>query len=208
MDLLILTPVEVEYKAVRSCFDHLQKVVKEGNIYETGHFQGKHHLYSIVIRQTGSKNEDISLATERGIRHFQPSMVFLLGICGGVKDVRLGDVVVATKAYGYESTKETDDGPVVRPESLPYDAELIEWARQLAREYNWQSARAVDPSVKVVFAPIASGNKVITSTSSSVYQLLKKFYNDTAAVEMEAIGFSKAAAHYPGIRVMNIRGGI
>ncbi len=206
MDLVILTPVEVEYNIIRESFRDLEVNFHQGTLYETGVYLGKYHTFKVALRQTGSKNDNIALATEKAIQHFQPPLILLVGICGGVKDVDLGDVVVATKAYGYESTKETIDGSAVRPDVLPFDAALIDWARHIARDGSWKQRLEEPITPKVVFAPIASGNKVIATTDSPVYRLLKHSYNDTGALEMEAIGFAKAVFSHSGIRAMNIRG--
>lgn len=198
MDIAILTPIEVEYLAVRKFLQHIREENAAGLIYEVGTFQGLHHPYSVVIRQSGSKVSDVALATEKIIQSFQPSLVLLVGIAGGIKDVSVGDVIVGTKAYGYESGKETKEGFDSRPDGLPYDLELIDKARAFARKNNYD--------YKVFFGPIASGDKVITSTDSPVYKILKKHFNDTLAVEMESIGFAKATLPYKHIRAMNIRG--
>ena len=207
MDIAILTPVEVEYKVVRQFLTGLRSKEIDGFEYELGHFSGNFHNYSIVIRQTGSKNEDISLATEKIIQNFKPSIILLVGIAGGVKDVVIGDVVVGLKAYGYESGKETPEGTVIRPDVIPYDFQLIEKARTIARNQAWQERISYSKKdIKVVFGPIASGNKVIASTESPIYKIIKKHFNDTTALEMEAIGFAKAVLPHRDIRTMNIRG--
>lgn len=198
MDIAILTPIEVEYLAVRKFLQDIRQINAEGSIYEEGTFQGLHHEYSVVIRQSGSKISDIALATEKIIHSFQPSFVLLVGIAGGVKDVSVGDVIVGTKAYGYESGKETPDGFVSRPDVLPYDLEMIDNARAFARNNNFE--------YKIFFGPIASGDKVISSTDSPVFKILKAHFNDTLAIEMESIGFAKAVLPYKHIRAMNIRG--
>lgn len=206
-DVAIISPIEVEYLAVRSYLNALEETIKEGSIYETGKFSGKHKDYQVVIRQTGSKNTDIALAIDRIIRCFNPAIVLLVGIAGGVKDVTIGDIVVATKAYGYDFGKAVGDYLATRPESIPYDTELIDQARSVTRQASWQQKVLHFKKVpKVVFGPIASGEKVIASTQSPEYALLKRNFNDTTALEMESIGFAKAAFPYKNIRIMNIRG--
>lgn len=206
MDIAILTPIEVEYLAVRKYLTNLREQKIDGIIYEVGNYPGTFHTFEIVIRQTGSKNTDIALATERLIKTFNPGIVLLVGIAGGVKDVAIGDIVIGTKAYGYESGKETDNGFVSRPEVIHYDTELIEQARSLIRRANWQQNWSDETSPpKIVFGPIASGDKVIASKESPIYKLLEKHYNDTIALEMESIGFVRALQPYKQIRSLNIR---
>ncbi len=206
MDIVFLTPISIEYQVISELLSNLSPRIIDKHVYETGSFRGKHHNYTIAIRETGSKLEDIALATEKSIQHLKPSFIFLLGIAGGVKDVAIGDIVVGTKAYGYEAGKESDDDFLARPESIGFDPDLIEYLRLIARRSNWAEGLNLSPSPKVFFGPIASGNKVIATSKGFVNSLLKKNFNDTIALEMEAIGFAKALARSPGVRALNIRG--
>ncbi len=209
MDVLLLTPTQKEYDIVRQYLIHPKSVSYLGEYYEIGEFAGLKHHYKIGIRETGPKIAPVALATQKAIQGFQPSLIILTGITGGVKDVTLGDVVVGTKAYGYESGKETSTGTVSRSSSLPYDKELIEFAKTIRRANNWKN-RVPDqflvPDSTVYFGPIASGDKVIASKDSPVYKTLQQSYNDTTSLEMEAIGLAEALQPYKNIRGMNIRG--
>lgn len=202
MKILLLTPIQVEYEEVRKYLmsSSLESKQREGINYEKGSFKGIHHEYELILRQTGSKNSDIALATERAIQEFNPEIVILTGIAGGVKDVAIGDVVVANKMYGYESGKETKDGFVARPEAIYCSTDLFDFCKVVDRSHQLQS------NATVFFGPIAGGDKVISSTESVVYESLKKHFNDTLAIEMEAIGFGKVMLHYPLIKFINIRG--
>lgn len=207
IDIAIISPIEVEYHAVRRYLGEMKEQTIEGSVYETGQFRGRNQTYEVVIRQTGSKNTDIALATDKIIRCFHPAVVLLVGIAGGVKDVSLGDIVVGTKAYGYESGKVVDGALLARPESIPYDTDLLEQARSLARQPSWQQTTLLWKKIpKIVFGPIASGDKVIASTQSPEYIFIKNNFNDTTALEMESIGFAKAAFPHKMVRIMNIRG--
>ncbi len=206
MDVVILSPLELEYAAVRRFLTDVKEEACNGITYEVGHFQGKHHCYRIAITETGPGNNTLALAAERAIQHFSPAVLLLVGIAGGVKDAQVGDVVVGTKAYGYESGKVTPEGLVSRPNTHYGDRELIAKAKTVKRERAWLQRLATTVNEPgVFFGPIASGEKVIASTTSPEYRFLKTHYNDTTAIEMEAYGFAKAAFGHPQVRALNIR---
>lgn len=207
MKVVILTPISVEYDAVRKHLPQLTEEIVSGNRYETALFKGKHHTLKIILHQTGSKNNAIGLATEKAVQAFEPQIVLLVGIAGGVKDVSIGDIVVGTKAYGYEAGKETADGFVTRPEVFNFSKDLISIAQSVHQKNTWQErCGQSNTPTKVVFGPIASGDKVIATTKAYIYPLLKKHFNDTVALEMEAIGFGQAMYHHQHILSLNIRG--
>ena len=71
---------------------------------------GKLYHLSTAHSVMAVKNVDMALATEKAIQAFKPQIALLIGIAGGVKDVGIGDLLIAKKAYGYESGKEDVDG--------------------------------------------------------------------------------------------------
>jgi len=209
MNIVILTPIKPEYQAVRKHLSNPQTITKENCNYEIGTFNGKHNSFQIIIRQTGPRNATMAIATEKAIQHFKPVVLLLVGIAGGVKDVKIGDVVVGTKAYGYAAGKETENGYVSRPNVLPYSHILLTLAERIDKEDAWQKRIQLNNVSSfqpiVYFAPIASDDKVIASTDSNSYKILKQYYNDTAALEMEAIGFAEAVMQHPTVQALNIR---
>lgn len=208
MKILLLTPLNLEYLAIRKHLinSSIKTVTKGSTKYEQGQFLGKFHTFQIILKQTGSKNTDIALIIEKAIQHFNPGIIILTGIAGGVKDVKIGDVVIANKLYSYESGKETAQGFVARPDAYNCSLDLIELAQEISLENTWQNRSIHAKDSLVHFGPIASGNKVIASTNSIIFERLKTYYNDTIALEMEAAGFGKAILHHPQIKFINIRG--
>ena len=208
MTALILTPLPLEYDAV---VKHLpgerETIYKGAAAYEVGSFVGKHHTYTVVVREPGMKNVDMALATEKAIQHFQPQIVLLIGIAGGVKDVKIGDVLIAKKAYGYESGKEDADGFKARPAVESFSAELLARAQALSRRDDWKQRTADGaPDAKVLIAPIAAGDKVVAGTNNPTFQRIKTHYNDTLGLEMEAIGFATALQGHRSVHGLAIRG--
>lgn len=207
--VVIFTALPVEYNAVRDHLENLEeKVHPQGTIYERGIFSSNDQEWDVGIAEIGQGNEQAALEVERAIQYFNPSIAFFVGVAGGVKDVQLGDVVVASKVYGYESGKAGENFDP-RPEAFTPDYKLVNRARAEARKDDWLlrlGALVPNSHPNVFVKPIAAGAKVLSSTRSEAYNLIKFFYGDTLAVEMEGYGFLRAAHANSHVCAMVIRG--
>jgi len=203
---VILTALEVEYQAVRSHLGEIQERTHLGTVYETGRFPAAAPIWRVSVAEIGPHNPGAASAAERALSYFKPSVILLVGIAGGLKDVAIGDVVCATKVYGYESGKETPDGFRPRPIVFNTSAALLSRARAEKRRWNREArALSVLTTFRVFDGPIAAGEKVVASSLSSTAILLRENYSDALAVEMEGVGFL-AAAHASQAACMVIRG--
>lgn len=206
---VILTALPVEYSAVRV---HLQSLREEihpqGTIYERGQFAENGQEWDVGIAEVGAGNAGAAVEAERALSHFQPDILFFVGIAGGIKDVRIGDVVAATKVHGYESGKVEESSFSTRPAAGESSYAVVQRAKSEARKDGWlqriESGAAVMP--RVLVAPIAAGEKVIASRDSELFQFMRRNYNDAIAVEMEGFGFLTAAFAYTKVEKIVIRG--
>jgi nucleoside phosphorylase len=205
---VILTAISVEYMAVRAYLTDLQEETHpQGTIYERGKFSANSQVWEVGIVEVGAGNTGAALEAERAIAYFKPSVVLFVGVAGGIKDVAIGDVVAATKVYGYESGKaKLEFEP--RPDVGLSTYNLIHRARAEAKKSDWlqrlTSSTTSAPSVLV--APIAAGEKVLASKRSSVFKFLQLNYGDAVAVEMEGRGLLQAAHANQQVSAIVIRG--
>jgi nucleoside phosphorylase len=205
---LILTAIPVEYTAVRAHLTDLhEEIHANGTIYERGTFSAGQQSWEVFITELGAGNDSAAVGAERAISYAKPDIVLFVGVAGGIKDVQLGDVVVATKVYGYEFGK-VDQGFKTRPSVFHPSFRMEQRAKAEAKKTDWlQWLQPLPESTpKVYIAPIAAGNKVIASTRAATYKLLRSHYNDTIAVEMEGHGFLQAVYTNPNIEALLIRG--
>lgn len=204
---VILTAILVEYMAVRGHLSNLEEETHpQGTIYERGNFTANGKVWEVVIGEIGAGNSAAAMEAERAISHFKPNVILFVGVAGGIKDVSLGDVVAATKVYGYESGKaKLKFEP--RPDVGLSTYNLIQRAKAEARKPDWLQ-RLTEPTTtpRVFVAPIAAGEKVVASTQSIVWKFLRSNYGDAVAVEMEGRGLLQAAHANQQVSALIVRG--
>ncbi len=205
---VVLTALGLEYKAVRA---HLRDVREEthlvGTVYERGFFGAKEEPWDVLIVETGAGTAAAAVEAERALTWFEPQVILFVGVAGGVKDVRLGDVVVSNMVYGYERGKDVEEGFLPRPDVHRATYALLQRAKADARKDEWKrrlpASTGGEPQVFV--GPIAAGEKVVAGQKTAVAQFLARQYSDSLAVEMEGIGFL-AAAYSQDVEALVVRG--
>ena len=208
---IILTAILVEYRAVRVHLTDLREETHpQGTVYERGKFAAANgKSWEVGIVRVGAGNSGAAVEAERALQYFNPSVIFFVGVAGGIKDVNIGDVVAATKVYGYESCKAVAKSKFeLRPDVGLSTYPLIQRAQAESNKSDWlkrlASPRNSTPNVLV--APIAAGEKVVASTQSSVFKFLQSSYGDAVAVEMEGRGLLQATHANHQVLALVIRG--
>jgi adenosylhomocysteine nucleosidase len=107
----VITIIAEEAAAVRVSLG-LEPVEVGGRGVDVGivHVHGKQ--VTVAATRTLAQGQESAMAAYNHLReHFHPAVIALTGIAGGIhRDVRLGDVVVATRVICYDLRKETPSG--------------------------------------------------------------------------------------------------
>lgn len=206
--VVVLTALNVEYRAVRSLLADLRvKRHTAGTIFEEGRLRDCQT--PVVIAVTGEGNLSAAVVAERANAEFRPRALLFAGVAGGLKDeLRLGDVVVASRIYGYHGGSVTDEGFSARPRSWEASHSLIQVSRYLDATGEWTGwlpARSSAGRPRVHFKPIAAGEIVLNSRDSPLAEQLRGSYNDAVAIEMESAGAAHAA-HLGSVPMLTVRG--
>lgn len=201
----VLTALPVEYKAVRRHLAELKEILHpKGTVYEIGMFGD----WQVLITETGQGNPNAAVETERAIASFSPDVLLFVGVAGGIKDVALGDVVVATKVYGYEFGKD-DKTFLSRPAFGQVSYSLEQRATAESKKTGW-TERVFDKEenfkADVYVKPIAAGEKVVSSTRSDTFKFLRSNCSDAIAVEMEGLGCLAASRANEEVKAIIVRG--
>jgi len=101
---VMLTALECEFTAVRACLKNVREETYRGTVFDVGEFAATAPAWQVAVAQTAAGNVPAAACTERAIARYRPQVALFVGVAGGVKDVQLGDVVAATKAYVRVST--------------------------------------------------------------------------------------------------------
>lgn len=205
---VILTALGLEFEAVRRHLSDPREVTHpSGTIYELGRFEAGSNQWEIAIAEIGAGNEGAAQHVERATAHFRPRVVLFVGVAGGIKDVKLGDVVASTKVYAYHAGKDAETFQP-RPEVAMPSHALEQRARSVARRGAWVQRLVPGPTAtpQAFVGPIAAGEVVVASVTGPVYRLLRSNYGDALTVEMEGHGFLAAVRAVRGVEALVVRG--
>jgi 8-oxo-dGTP diphosphatase len=205
--VVVLTALDLEYRAIRSKLSSPERRWHGGGtLFEVGRLSGTDR--SLAIVRTGPGNTASALIAERAIAMFQPEALLFVGVAGALTDdIDLGDVVVATKIYAFHGGKDHDDGFLARPQTWNAPHELEQLAGYLAQTTWWWQPTATSTAIPTVhLKPVAAGEVLFDSLSGSVIELIRRHYNDAAAVDMESGGAALAGHLNHSLPVLSIRG--
>ncbi|MFJ1991197.1 phosphorylase family protein [Streptomyces asiaticus] len=209
-DVVVLTALEVEYRAVRAHLEDPRPVQAErGAVFELGVFREGSGERRVAIHMTGPGNPGAGVSVERAAALFAPRAVLFVGVAGGVKDVALGDVVAADAVYDYETGKDTETGFLPRQKTYQSAYGLVQLARLVAAADEWQQrVRPGDdaPRPRAHVKPLAAGGRVVAHHRSDVGLRLAASAGDALAVDMEGFGFLAGAYANQQLDALVIRG--
>jgi len=192
IDIIIYTAIPEEFEAVTKHLSDKEDTFLEstGTFYQIGHYNN----FTIAVTQTEAGNVKAASEVERGINNFSPKYIFFVGVAGGLKDVKIGDVVVGTKVYSFEIGKEAE---VYKPrfEFGISSYALTQKAKALQNKNTWQEKIVSTKfnqnfdTPKVYIKPIAAGEKVVANRDSAPYKFLEAVrpYTNISALLLRGI---------------------
>ena len=205
---VILAALPVEFTAVCAHLTDLRQRTHKGTVYDIGDFSANGRTWEVLVVEVGAGNDGAAFEAERAISYLSPSVALFIGVAGGIKDAGMGDVVAATKVYGYESGKAKQKF-LPRPDVGESSYALEQRAKAIARTPDWHARIKGDmsaPPPQAFVGPIAAGEKVVASVRSDVFRFLKTNYGDALAVEMEGRGFLTATRANHPVLALVVRG--
>lgn len=212
--ILILTALEVERLAIEHHLKNISRVAHPatGTDYTKGSYCCNSGTLEVIVARTDQTNVNAAIETERAIAHFNPEYVIFAGVAGGLKDVKVGDIVVGRDVYGYERGKAEKNNFKPRPQFGASTYALERLAGQYAKSEDWK--QTTEKLLKPEFAPvirtytgtIASGEKVDASIDSDLHQFLKQNASHALAIEMEGLGFLEVCRMRPTVKTLLLRG--
>jgi len=212
--ILILTALEVERLAIEQHLKDIEIVVhpETSTDYTKGTYNCNGETLEVIVSRTDQTNINAAIETERAIAHFEPEYAFFAGVAGGLKDVKVGDIVIGRDVYGYERGKAEENNFKPRPQFGASSYELERLAGQFAKSDTWiqTKGRLLNPEFAPVISTytgtIASGEKVDASIDSDLHAYLKQNASHALAIEMEGLGFLEVCRMRPLVKTLLLRG--
>ena len=198
VDALVVTAIQLERRAVREHLCSLDVMPIGSVVLDVGQFVEQHLRLRVAILEVGPGNIDASVLTTITTVELQPAMTMMVGVAGALKDLALGDVVASSKVYWAEGGKSLESSVRPRPDSGLVSDRLVQAARRVAADDQWQ-ARVSERATQVrrpaaIVAPIVAGERVVASTKSGDAKRIREHFGDAVAVAMEDMGVARASA--------------
>ncbi len=148
---------------------------------------GKDTLSCLVAQPSEKGPHATQALTSDLLRTFQPELVLLVGVAGGLDErgVGEGDVIVARRVYNYEPGRLKEAGLEGRPEPYRCSARVVDLAQALSAD---GTLIDVLQGRKLHVKDYASGEKVVMDRASELRQRIMALAPDLFAFEMEGHG--------------------
>ena len=140
---------------------------------------------------------------------YYPKLIIMTGICGGIRNVKLGDVIIADRSWDWQSGKwlhtGTFDSAPDHKEACPELVALARGTEDLSLSF-WkdQSQRPEDPP-NILVGPMLSGSAVVEDPTK--HEIFIRQHRKAIAVDMECFGvyFSANMSVDPQPKVLCIK---
>jgi nucleoside phosphorylase len=213
LTIVILTAVEVEFKAVVNKLNNIKHVECFGRTGTEGIFMlsGGESISVIVIRAERG-NAASSSALLAAIIKYQPVACIFSGIAGSINsDLKIGDILVPNYVHDYRREKGGSEQKP-RPRGGPIQGRLKSNADIAARCKTWKRYLDNDhlktcKNINIVTEEaIASGEVLLAEDKSKTYEYIIEHFNDTRAVDMESAGFIFEKEYHRSLDFLIVRG--
>lgn len=216
LSFVVVTALPLEAEAMLAQLSKIEATtLATGTVVRTGLLVDSEREIAVSVVQSGPGNPRAAAMTVEVGLSLRPFALLFVGVAGSIKDAALGDVVAATKVYGYASGKAADEGKgrraratfLPRPDVGNSSHRIEQRARVEAATGRWVARCKLPPlgTPRAHVGPIAAGEVVVASRRSEIYRFLRKQYSDALAVEMEGRGFLEGA-HLQHAEAIVIRG--
>lgn len=204
----VITSSKDEFKSVSSQFDNLTEIPNEDDdsiIYYSGDLIFGTKKINIILPYPISMGIEASVSiTTKILTYYNPSYIFMVGICAGNKNVtKIGDIILAEKSINYNEIVEIEKEGKEINKKFMQSAESIK--KNLKSRLSLLSTEEVLDSIRKSYKYLEKVNYTLTChvglmvTGSSLLRSsqkisdLNKSYHNIKGMDMETHGFYFAA---------------
>lgn len=178
-----------------------EEAIGNGILFQRGTYDIAHTKISLICAHSTQMGLVAAAFMSRLlIEKFKPRVVVMTGICGGIGNVQLGDIIVAEKSWDWQSGKWLHDGSFeAAPDQKDASPDLVGLARgmsSVARDFygSFVGQRpATSPTIHV--GPMVSGSAVVENLE--LHDRFKLQHRKAIAVDMECYGIYFSAFMSP-----------
>lgn len=153
---------------------------------------GGHRIRVAAVQTLTRGTESAAIAYRGLVEQYNPAIVLLVGIAGGVAEkVEVGDVVLSDEIILYDARRESPDGTHRRGQAQAVAAPLGHRLNDFFVAQREQT-RSRGEDFRIHRGPIGSGNAVVTDVNSEIRRWLREFNEKVLAVETEAAGVAQS----------------
>lgn len=199
VDVAVLTILDEEIRAVQAAlqqmYDYRERRLRHGPLAREAWLPASGgRRIRVAAVQTFTRGTDSAAIAYRGIvEEYQPAVVLLVGIAGGVDpQIRIGDVVLSNQVIMYDARREAETGVHRRGDAQFVSAPVGHRINDFFARVPAEQLRPGGDSYQVYRGPIGSGNAVVTDARSEIRRWLHAFNEKVLAVETEAAGVAQS----------------